>query len=107
MSHYTIAPAARCDLHAILDYFLDVAGNAELAIRFTNCAESTFTKLSKSPGQGRPRQFRRNLLKGLRSWRIDEFPTYLVFNRETAASIEIVRVLHGARDLERLFTVSP
>jgi toxin ParE1/3/4 len=107
MSHYTIAPAARCDLHAILDYFLDVAGNAELANRFTTCAEVTFSKLSKFPGQGRPRQFRRNLLKGLRSWRIDAFPTYLVFYRETEACIEIVRVLHGARDLEHLFAVNP
>jgi len=90
-----------------LDYFPDVAGNDELANRFTNCAESTFTKLYKSPGQGRPRQFRRNLLKGLRSWHIDAFPIDLVFYRETAACIEIVRVLHGARDLERLFTVIP
>lgn len=107
MNRYTIAPAARLDILAITDFFKDEVKNVELADRFTDCAEATFSKLAKMPGKGCPRQFRRSSLKALRSWRIDEFPNYLVFYRETDTRIEIVRVLHGARDLECFFTESP
>ena len=41
-------------------------------------------------------------LEGLRVWRIQGFEKHLIFYRPVADGIEIVRVLHGARDLDRL-----
>jgi hypothetical protein len=35
----------------------------------------------------------------LRIWRIDGFPNHLSFHRHIDGAIEIVRVLHGARDI--------
>jgi toxin ParE1/3/4 len=42
-------------------------------------------------------------LHGLRSWRMRGFESWLVFYRVTEEAVEIVRVLHGARDLEAAF----
>jgi toxin ParE1/3/4 len=36
----------------------------------------------------------------LRIWRIDGFPNHLIFYRPIEGGIEIVRVLHGARDID-------
>lgn len=49
------------------------------------------------------RQFRRH--KNIRSWVVTEFTSYLIFYRELpdGSGVEIVRVLHGARDLDALF----
>ena len=41
-------------------------------------------------------------LAGLRVWRIEGFPKYLIFYRLVTGGIEIVRVLHGARDIDRV-----
>jgi toxin ParE1/3/4 len=52
---------------------------------------------------GTSRPFDHPTLAGLRSWRIKDFASYLVFSIPTEAGIEVVRVLHGARDIERIF----
>lgn len=56
-----------------------------------------FQKLLIFPKIGKERH---ELFIGLRS-----FPegNYIIFYQETAAGIEIVRVLHGSRDLDRIF----
>lgn len=38
-------------------------------------------------------------LRGLRLWPVTDFPNYLIFYRQREGRIEIVRILHGARDL--------
>jgi toxin ParE1/3/4 len=52
---------------------------------------------------GNPREFRDPALTGMRSWPIRGFGNHLVFYRPTDDGIEILRVLHGARDLRRVF----
>ena len=39
----------------------------------------------------------------MRSWRVEGFEAYLLFYRSKGGDVEIVRLLHGARDLEWLF----
>jgi plasmid stabilization system protein ParE len=36
----------------------------------------------------------------LRVWRVSGFPNHLVFYIEHSAAIEVVRILHGAMDIE-------
>ena len=38
-------------------------------------------------------------LGGLRKWAIDGFRKYLIFYRVTTDAIQVLRVVHGARDL--------
>jgi toxin ParE1/3/4 len=42
-------------------------------------------------------------IPALRVWPIDGFRNHLIFFHPTNDGVEIVRVLHGARDLEALF----
>ena len=101
MAEVIVAPAARADLLAQWDYFADEVGRADLADRFVSCAEVTFKQLAETPGLGRPRTFRHPKARNLHSWRIDEFPKHLNFYRQLSDErrVEIVRVIHGAREL--------
>src|SRR6266536_3314317 len=70
-----------------------------IAEAFLESAYDTFEFLAQHPGLGRWRpEFGH---EGLRSWRVQGFPRYLIFYRELADKIQIWRVLHGNRDLPR------
>jgi toxin ParE1/3/4 len=105
MPNLIVAPAARADIQAQWDYFADNLGRPDLADRFLVRAEITFDKLTTSPGLGRARRFANARLQNLRSWKIGGFPNHLVFYKPLPNDdgVEIIRVLHGARDLENLF----
>lgn len=72
------------------------------ASRFLDAAERVFRDLSEMPSIGAIRQLRNPRLAGLRSWRIPGFDKHIVFYRVIDDGIEIVRVLHGARDVPRI-----
>jgi toxin ParE1/3/4 len=36
-------------------------------------------------------------------WPVKDFEKYLIFYRSLPEGIEVVRIIHGARDIERLF----
>jgi toxin ParE1/3/4 len=44
---------------------------------------------------------------GLRFWTLREFPMYVVIYRPLPDGVEILRVVHGARDLGRLLDALP
>ena len=75
---YTVLPQARRSIDAIADYLLVEAGES-VALRFVEEVESAFGYLAKWPSIGSPRRFRAARLGG----------------------IEIVDVVHAARDLPR------
>jgi toxin ParE1/3/4 len=59
--------------------------------------------LAAHPEIGRPRQFSRKELEGIRSFVIADYPNYIIFYRAHAEGVQIIRVLHGARNLDELF----
>ena len=95
-------PAAIEDLVAQGEYYVE-QGSPETAVRFLEAADAAFEQLARRPGIGAPRRYRKPQLSGLRMWPIPEFEKHLIFYRQTEDGIEVVRVLHGARDLKRLF----
>ena len=68
---------------------------------------ATFDKLARMPGMGERRESSNPRLAGLRVWRIDGFPNHLLFYRPVEGGIEIVRVLHGARDIDAVLESEP
>lgn len=62
--------------------------------------------LAEHPGFGRQREFRRPELEGLRSYRVKDIDNYLVFYFPRESGVEVVRLLHGAQDVEALFESS-
>ena len=100
-----IAPAARADLLGIWDSIVEE--NPDAADRFLFAVESTALQLTRHPGLGRERRFARFRGITLRSWRVKGFHNHLVFYYSTQDCLNVVRVVHGARDLVALFREEP
>jgi toxin ParE1/3/4 len=101
MGNFTISPEAREDLDQIHAYVSE--HNPEAADRILGAALATFANLAEMPGMGRSRAFQHAELLHLRFFPVSGFRNYLIFYRSMAAGVQIVRVLHGARDLDALF----
>ena len=94
MSSFRISPAAQADLDSIWDYV--AARNAVAADKLLRIFCAKLTLLADAPGVGRPRD---EFAPALRSFPVGE---YLLFYRPMKDGIELVRVLHGARNLPPL-----
>ncbi|HEX9867839.1 MAG TPA: type II toxin-antitoxin system RelE/ParE family toxin [Candidatus Tectomicrobia bacterium] len=70
------------------------------ALRFIDAVERAFERLAAMPEIGPVHQFRNPRLRGIRMWPVPDFRNYLIFYRIAADEIQILRVLHAARDLE-------
>jgi toxin ParE1/3/4 len=69
------------------------------ALRFLDAVETTLRLLAENPELGPARDFGRRELAGLRFFPVKGFEKHLVFYRPLEHGIEVLRVLHGARDL--------
>jgi len=93
-------PAANRDL---IECFVYIASDSEeSATRFLR-AEETFLDLAGMPGMRISTSFSDSEDRNLRRWRIRGFENFLIFYRPIEDGIEVIRVLHGAREIERLF----
>ena len=93
-----IRPRARLDVVELATY---VGKDSVLAAdRFLDASETTFRSLAESPQVGAVYPTKNERLDGLRVFRVQGFPNHLAFYLERNDGIEIVRVLHGARDLD-------
>ena len=72
-------------------------------MRFLRAAEETFLELARMPGMGIATSLGDAGDRNLRRWRIRGFENFLIFYRPMEDGIEVIRVLHGAREIERLF----
>ena len=94
-------PRSRIDVIEQAIYLGEEAGE-ELALRFIDAVDAAVRRLAATPEIGRPRESDSARLAGLRSWPVPGFPNHLIFYRTGDDSLEIVRVVHGARDFVRL-----
>lgn len=74
----------------------------EAGLRLYRRAEETFRLLADHPGMGKLAGYRNPILEDIRVFPLKQFPNHLIFYRALKAGIEVVRVLHGARDIEHL-----
>lgn len=96
-----IQPRAERDIEERADY---LRRNADLATgaRFQAAALNDILGLLEAPLKGSPRRFRHARLAELRQWPVSGFERVLIFYRWTDYGIEVLRVLHGARDIARI-----
>jgi len=90
-------PAAKRDLVEQADFIAQ--DNLEAALRFLDAAEKTFAQLARLPRIGKSRKVKSRVFANVRQFPITGFEKYLVFYRPIKGGIEVLRVLHGARDL--------
>jgi toxin ParE1/3/4 len=88
-------PLAELDLLDIWDYIAD--DSPDRADDFLDRVESKLMTLAQSSGLGRKRL---DLLPNLRSFPIGN---YVVFYQQIEDGIDVIRLLHGSRDIEELF----
>lgn len=88
-------------------WFARQAGE-RIAWRFLESVERTLSKLTRQPDLGRVRHFRHPALQGLRSSRLEPpFVKLLVFYQAGADTLQVWRLMHGARDLPRRLIEPP
>ncbi|MEW6129552.1 MAG: type II toxin-antitoxin system RelE/ParE family toxin [Acidobacteriota bacterium] len=87
---------AQKDFQNIYDYIAEIDEDA--ALDFTTRLQLMCDNLAKMPQMGRARD---DLKKGLRSFFIE---SYVIFYQITGTDIQIIRVLHSARNIERIFS---
>ena len=92
MPEIIIRPLALEDLADIWDYIAE--DSQARADAFIDSIDIKLNELADSPHAGRSRM---ELLPG--------FGRYMIFYLSISGGIEIVRVLHSARDIEHLFTL--
>lgn len=101
MNEITKKPGALRDLARHADYLEEHAGLAT-AERFLNAAQDAFARLAAMPNMGLRREAPSAHFAALRQCPIRGFENYLVFYQPAASGIDVLRVLHGARDIDRI-----
>ena len=99
-------PRAIDDLTQQTAYYLSEAGE-EIARRFLAAAEETLERLLDLPHAGASRTYLNPSLEGLRMFPVRGFERHVLFYRPTPEGLELVRVLHDARDLKPILEEEP
>jgi antitoxin ParD1/3/4 len=95
MNSYVLTPAAEGDLLKLLDYLDGDGPRAVLTV--VEALDEAMQLLADNPGIGHLRPDLTH--QDVRFWSVFE---YLVIYRQDTEPLEIVRVLHGKRDVGRL-----
>jgi len=96
-----ITPRASQDIDEHLAFIAQ--NNSDAALRFFDAVRETFAKLAQMSGMGRPYPVTNARLEGLRKWSVKGFEKHLIFYLSFDDYIEIVRILHAARDIEAIW----
>ncbi|HQH28153.1 MAG TPA: type II toxin-antitoxin system RelE/ParE family toxin [Oligoflexia bacterium] len=94
--------AAKRDLVEQFVWYAENAG-LEVADRFLVAADNSLVHLSEMPEMGSPVFVSRQELAGIRRWPIKGFEKIFAFYFPLSDGIDVIRVLHGGRDLQKLF----
>jgi toxin ParE1/3/4 len=77
--------------------------NPEAAARFVPALEETCSQLVALPSMGSARTFHHTELNGVRMMPVTGFEQHLIFYVATKRSIQVIRILHAARDFPTIF----
>ena len=94
-----VHPEARRDIVSCGNYLAE--RNVAVAERFADAVDATIEMLLGNPNLGE--RLHTDLLGQICYRTVLDFKNYLIFYRRVNDVLEIVRVLHGARDYDKLF----
>ena len=98
MARYRFTPEADSDLFEIWSYI--ARDNPDAADRVEAAIYEACTLLAQSPLSGQVRK--EFTSRPVRFWIVPRFPNYLIVYRPDARPLEIIRVLHGMRDVRQI-----
>jgi len=98
MSHVLrIRPAAETDVDDAALYIAQ--DNLPAALRFYDAVDRTFRLIRETPNRWPRCEFDHPQLADVRKRAVDGFKNYLVFYSVRGRNVDVIRVLHGARDI--------
>jgi len=97
-----LSEAAAVDIIEQADWY-EEKSDRRLAERWSKAVTSAVLRILRNPRVGAPCRFSPTELHRIRRVPISGFPKHLVFYSIEDNDVLILRVLHGARDLESLF----
>lgn len=77
--------------------------NLDAAVRLLDAFERACQMLLEMPRMGSPRVSGKKRLRHLRSWPIHGFTNYIIYYRPTRKGIDVLRVPHGAQNINSRF----
>ena len=92
---------AASDIQEQADWY-EQRSDCALARRWENKVTAALIRIEKNPRSGARCGFRAEELQSVRRMPIAGFPKHLIFYRTEEREIRVLRVIHGARDLESL-----
>ena len=95
MSRFVLTPAAEGDLLKIIEYL--EGDNPSAVLKVVDALDQAMQRLAENPGIGHVRPDLTG--EDVRFWPVFK---YLVIYRQETKPLEIIRVLHGRRDVERI-----
>jgi len=98
-----LSDAAIADILEQSDWYVAQSG-PPLAQRWEKAVTSAISLIVDHPAAGARCSFRALELHDVKRTTVRGFPRHLLFYRYDEEEIFILRVVHGARDLERLFS---
>lgn len=104
MGRVLLTPAAESDVAHLVHYFF--SQSAEVASRFYAAVEDGCKQLAESPELGESLSTSVEALADIRRWPVPGFRNHLVFYRQVPRGIDIVRILHAARDWQAILESS-
>ena len=78
--------------------------NLKAGIEFLDALENTCKIIASAPLIGSRRSYSNKILHNIRMLPIRKFPSYLIFYQPLKNGVDVIRIVHGARDLPRLFS---
>ena len=100
-------PESLADIALQADYYAH-RENIALAQRFTNAVKTTVRLLATHPRIGKQTDCEHPKLAGIRFFPVRKpFDKHLIFYRVCGSTLDIVRIVHGMRDLPRRLLDSP
>ena len=100
MKPFVLTPRAEHDVSDIWDYIAD--DSIEAADRVVGALETTMHKLAKAPGIGHMREELAD-----RRHRFFLVYSYLIVYRYETKPLQVIRVLHAARDVQNMLRLIP
>jgi toxin ParE1/3/4 len=95
--------AALADILEQSDWY-ETQGDRSLAQRWEEAVTATLLRIAQRPRIGSRCSFTADELRGTRRLPVADFAKHLVFYQSRERKILVLRVVHGARDLESLFS---
>jgi toxin ParE1/3/4 len=102
-SQVTFSDLAVADILAQAEWY-ELQVTETLAKRWERAVTAAVLQLVKIPHAGARCGFKAQGLQQVRRWAVNGFPSHLIFYQVLGKEIHVLRVLHGARDLERLLS---